>query len=200
MLALRFATRSLLQRPALFAASASRPTVTCLTLKPVAVSSLTGWRGFNSQADQDDVRAKSAWPEAFSKPAIRQRFKNLSIENLPLEATFGELQRLMAQFGDITNITLTDTHGGSMRAVLHFRDADTADFALHAHKTQPFTIRGRELIIRSGETVNSPSCTIYIGNVSFEDTEEDIRELVRPFFEPKTIRYSEHFATWTHAV
>lgn len=74
--------------------------------------------------------------------------------------------------GGIKN--LMDTHNNEKRLSLH----------------------GTELFIRYGSLtrLNEPCKLVFIGNLSPGQTAEDVRDLVKPFLDPKSIRMSEYWS------
>lgn len=146
-----------------------------------------------------------------------QKSKTIRIQNLPLQTTQEEVEELFVKYGPVrevqisacrlsgpswsnatcqlTRIASGPAHSGAdfKRATVQFENANDADTAVESHNQQRIALKGTELYVRYGSftQLKEPCNTLFVGNLSYDATEQDIHDLLRPFAEIKVIRMSE---------
>ncbi|KAI8940391.1 hypothetical protein NX059_004082 [Plenodomus lindquistii] len=123
--------------------------------------------------------------------------KTLYIGNLYYEVTADQLKRVFSKFGEVDNVRVIYDNRGLSRgfAYVEFKNIDEAQAAIDNLDMQVF--EGRNLVVqfhrerapgsdtRRGSNssrafgANTPSKTLFIGNMSFEMSDKDLNDLFR---------------------
>jgi len=149
-------------------------TVTADALEGVARESFRGER-------------KPASDARFQEPAAPS--SKLYIGNLYYEVTEDQLKRIFSRFGEVVSVQIIKDPRGMSRgfANVTFADVESATSAIENLHQQVF--EGRNLVVQFARPrpvrrgperkLNSPSRTLFIGNMSFEMSDKDLNELFR---------------------
>ncbi|CBX95669.1 hypothetical protein LEMA_P028210.1 [Plenodomus lingam JN3] len=117
--------------------------------------------------------------------------RTLYIGNLYYEVTADQLQRVFSRFGEIENVKIIYDNRGLSRGFgyVEFKNIPDAQTAIDNLDMQVF--EGRNLVVQfhrekpgfgknnRANSTNSPSKTLFIGNMSFEMSDKDLNDLFR---------------------
>lgn len=76
---------------------------------------------------------------------------------------------------------------------MEYEETQDADAAIGAHNTERFLLHDVELFIRYGALakLKEPSKTLFVGNLSYDVTEQEVFDLLQPYADLKTVRLSK---------
>ncbi|KAF1833057.1 RNA binding domain-containing protein [Decorospora gaudefroyi] len=144
------------------------------------------------KADQQDASSQGT-KKALREPRNVAPHKTLYIGNLYYEVTADQLNRVFSRFGEVESVKIVYDNRGLSRGFGYVAFNNIADAQTAIDNLDMQVFEGRNLVvqyhspkeIRGGARFdgdmrkNSPSKTLFIGNMSFEMSDKDLNDLFR---------------------
>nr|GAT48588.1 nucleic acid-binding protein [Mycena chlorophos] len=152
---------------------------------------LKGRRGLSSTPARRTDAQSSTGPEPIlaSEPGPRRitPVRRLSIENLPLGTTETDLRAVLEPYGRIESIRFHHTRESARRGSAHVV-FDTVQEAMRAREAEIILPSRLTLDYDPDHETLPPSQRLYIGNLSYWATEDELRAALEPFGAIQSLR------------
>lgn len=123
-------------------------------------------------------------PKENTQEPIQEENKRIFVKNIPFNTTDEKLQEFFSKFGTVVKAETVKKENGSSYGVgyVEFANVEDKKNVLLMNKDD-LTIEGRRLDVREDRSQNNMdySKTLYVGNISYQTTEEELRKFFMDF-------------------